>query len=193
MSNFAIVSDNCFGTLVYNIHFNLQYTSPFVNMFIHTPHYIRLLENFFDYMKEDLKFIKFEESEYANDPLKVYIVGKLKDVEICFPHPHIYANEEDVYNSWNRRKERLPLDEKQILFKLGSIYTYNYVNYDNFEDLLKRFYNLNFTNKISFTRKKYDYINNYEILPEHFCRCDLKGKEYYKYFNLNQLMGYEIL
>lgn len=95
MNNFAIVSDNCWGTLVYQ-NLNKQYNSPFINLFIHTSDYIKLLENFFEYLKEDLNFIKFSESKYANDPYNTPIVGKLKDIEIYFAHK--YNNEEDVYN-----------------------------------------------------------------------------------------------
>lgn len=80
----------------------------------------------------------------------------------------------------------MPIDEKQILFKMGTIYMRSYMKYKDFDSLLERFYKLPFTNKISFTMKKYDYNNNFKILPEHILRCDLKGREVNKYFNLKQ-------
>jgi uncharacterized protein (DUF1919 family) len=62
--DFTIISDNCWGGLVYK-HFAMPYRSPFVNLFLFPPCYIKLLEDFENNTNSELRFIDGLDSKYA--------------------------------------------------------------------------------------------------------------------------------
>jgi uncharacterized protein (DUF1919 family) len=177
----GLVSDNCWAGYVYDF-LQMSYTTPFVNMYIHTPDYIKLLENFDYYINQELKMGEICNSKYFDiDLCKSTLIGFLDDVEIRFPH---YDLNSVAVENWNKRKSRIPKDKNDILFKLENIYGHKFIHYSNFDELINRFYKLPFKNKISITRKKYEYPNNFQMLIEHELRCDLEGKEIEKYFDI---------
>src|SRR6186997_1521075 len=63
--NFTIIADNCWGNFLYQ-DFGLEYQSPFVGLFIFSPDYILLLENFDERIQLDLQFIPPENSKYKD-------------------------------------------------------------------------------------------------------------------------------
>lgn len=170
----TIISDNCWALGVYK-KLNVRYESPFVGLFIHTPDYIRMLEDLENYLKEDITFIKFNESKYQSQQYDG-VIGKLGDVELFFAH---YKSKDEVQEQWNKRKERINFDN--LIVKFGKIYCRNYFEYPNFDELLDRFYKLKYPIKYSFTSDKYLYDGNFQIKPEHVCDCFKKGIDFEGY------------
>lgn len=152
--DFTIVSNNCWGTFIYK-KFGLPYNSPFVNMFIFSPDYIELLENFSFEILKKLSFIDRENSKYKEELIKLgfydlkYPIGILDNrYEIHFLH---YKFEEDARDKWMSRLQRMNFDK--LIFKFSEDY--------NFENAMaKQFDDLNFKNKICFTTKKHDSLKS---------------------------------
>ncbi len=145
--NFVIISNNCFGGQAYK-WLKVQYNTPFAGMFMYGPCYLKMLNNFAYYIKQDLVFI--DDSIYEV-PSKNYPIAKLGDVELHFLH---YPTEEEASEKWYRRTERL-LKE---------------TNFDNFyfvicdrdkvdTKIIKEFHQLDFKNKISFAAKSIEGLN----------------------------------
>lgn len=143
--DFVIVSKNCWGGQFYK-WMDKPYNTPFVGLFLCGPCYIKLLNNFDFYLKQELKFV--EKSKYKTNIKKEYPIALLDDIEIHFQH---YENKEEAIEKWNRRKERL----------LG------YKNRDNFyfticdrrgatDEIIKEFHSLPYKNKVSFGLNKID-------------------------------------
>ena len=78
----SIVSNHCWGGFTYH-SLKAEFLSPFINMFIPQEDYIRLLEDFDDYMKEEIKYYK---NEYEPNLQSEYPVALLGDVELHFNH-----------------------------------------------------------------------------------------------------------
>lgn len=147
---FTIISDNCWGGLVYK-HFAMEYRSPFANLFLFPPCYLRLLQNFEESMNQELRFIEPSASKYAEimrqrKSLDTYPVGVLiESIELHFLH---YREEEDIRFKWDKRKERINF--LNIMFKFS--------DRDNpSPELIRQFDELPFKNKVCFSEKPYPY------------------------------------
>ena len=142
----TILSNNCWGGHVYR-YFGLPYTSPTVGLFIYTDEYIRFLKNLKYYLSLDLRFIPIEKSRYRDILVSKQIVnspiGVLDDVEIVFLH---YHSEEEAREKWNRRKERMDLDNLIIKMSEQNLCT---------PDHLKEFDNLPYKRKFVLVHKDY--------------------------------------
>lgn len=178
----CIISDNCWGAGVYQ-SLKLEYNTPFVGVLIHTPDYVRLLENFIEYMALPLQETNFDKSKYRHipHPLANYtITGLLGDIEIMFPH---YSSFSMALDKWNRRKSRMTSDLNQIVVKIGPITVEKniHVNYGNNLRYYERFYAIPHFKKISFTEKSYDFPNNYVLKPIHQYDAITGGLEWAQY------------
>lgn len=148
--DFSIISDNCWGNFVYQ-DFGLEYQSPFVGLFIFSPDYILLLENLDARLKLDLQFIPAEKSKYkeqliAWNNLGQYPIALLgSDCEIHFLH---YHSEDEAKDKWNRRIKRLNFNNLLIKFCDRDLCT---------PELIKRFDELTFKNKLCLTAKPYPF------------------------------------
>ena len=148
--DFTIIADNCWGNFLYQ-DFGIEYQTPFVGLFIFSPDYIQLLENFDETMKYDLSFIPAEDSKYIKqlkeaNMFGAYPVGKLgKDIEIHFLH---YYSEKEALEKWNRRKTRINKNNMLVKFCDRDLCT---------PELIKRFDALPFEHKICFTARPYPY------------------------------------
>ena len=113
----------------------VRFNSPTINLYFEAVDYIRFLENLDYYLACTLTF---EENSLT------YPIGYLDDVKIYFVH---YASIDDAKNKWEERKKRLNKDNLFIIMtdRDGC----------NFE-ILKRFDQLPYKNKIIFTAQKYD-------------------------------------
>ena len=145
---FTIISNNCWGGYVYQ-EFGIRYNTPFIGLFIFSPDYIKLLQNFKYYLSEKLVFIKIDESKYYNEInemgiKKIYPIAVLDDIEIHFLH---YKTEKEAEEKWTRRLKRI--NYNNILFKFSE-------NYLCTDDLIKQFINLDYENKICFATKDYN-------------------------------------
>ena len=137
-NNFVIISNNCWGAEIYN-SVNRKYNTPFVGLFVYGPCYIKLLENFEFYMSQELKF---RENSIYQIIKPNYPVGYLIDIEIHFLH---YDSEIDAKEKWYRRIKRMNqvLDKNNYYFKM--------CDRDRTDkEIIDRFHNLPFKNKISF-------------------------------------------
>jgi len=148
--DFSIIADNCWGNFLYQ-DFGLEYQSPFVGLFIFSPDYILLLENLEERLRLDLKFIPAERSNYkaqliAWKTLGTYPIALLgEDCEIHFLH---YHSEEEARDKWNRRLKRLNVNNLLVKFCDRDLCT---------PELIKRFDELPFKNKLCLTAKPYPY------------------------------------
>lgn len=143
---FTIISNNCWGGLVYQF-FKYTYDSPTVGLYFFSEEYIRFIANLHHYMSCDLVIIPTQESRYI-DLLKQKheenkIIGRIDDVEIVFLH---YKTAEEAINKWNRRKTRIHWDNLIVKFSEQ--------NYCSPEHLAK-FDAMPFDNKLVFTHKDY--------------------------------------
>lgn len=127
----SIVSNHCWGGFTYH-SLKAEFLSPFINMFIPQEDYIRLLEDFDDYIKEEIKYYK---NEYEPNLQSEYPVALLGDVELHFNH---YKSFEEAKEKWDQRKQRI---NRNNLFV--EMQTEN-------EELAKRFNKLPYNKKIVF-------------------------------------------
>ena len=147
--NICIISNNCWAGDIYEA-LNLKYNTPFIGLFINAPCYIKLLNNFDFYLKSELKFK--ESSKYDIKGIN-YPIGLLNDIEIHFLH---YKSKEEAFEKWNRRKSRMPKDLNNYHYKMDDR------DFGTKQEI-SAFHNLAFSNKISFTKEKYNFKNNLKL------------------------------
>ncbi len=168
----TIFSSNCIGGCICN-DLGLRFDSPFVNLWVETPDYVKILEAPQDYLGKELVFL--EQDEYP------FPVARLKDAKLFFAH---YHSNEEAMESWKRRCDRIDWDNVFVLM----------TDRDGCDDaLLRRFDALPYKNKAVFTHKPrpdivsavyipgfeqdgqvgdcVDFVNNWS------------GKRYYDYFD----------
>lgn len=149
--NFVIVSNNCWGAEFYK-HLNLPFNTPFVGLYIMATDYIKLLENFEQYLNMELVFTensKWSAEKYA------FPIGVLGDIEIHFMH---YKSNEEALDKWNRRLERMKQisDYSNFFFKICDRDGGN-------AEILERFHKLPFSNKVSFGVHPFNNSNHIKI------------------------------
>lgn len=171
---FSIISNNCWGGLVYQ-DFDLKYSSPFVGLFVVGEDYIKLLQNLKYYLGCKLVFESETKHQYLKGSVnQVYPIGLLDDIEIHFLH---YKTENEARTKWEKRLKRLNWDNL-------------YVKYSETKtsdpDLIKEFDNLPFSNKICFTANKYPNLKSSIQITEFENKGYLEDylKKYKKYFNV---------
>ncbi|HEY9220209.1 MAG TPA: DUF1919 domain-containing protein [Lutibacter sp.] len=145
---FVIIANNCWGGEVYS-WFKRPYNSPFVGLYLHGPCFVKLLSNFSHYMSQELKFVN--STEYSAI-VPNYPVALLDDVEIHFLH---YKSENEAREKWTRRTSRM-LEESNLDNYFFKICDLN----GGCENVLKKFHNLPFRNKVSFGVKNYASLIN---------------------------------
>lgn len=111
----SIISNDCFGGEYYRL-LQLPYNTPFVGLMLMAPCYIKLLQQFDEYMAQPLHFV--DESKYtsinAQRQANPYPIGMLNDVEIHFLH---YQSVEEARSKWVRRCHRI--NKKNMLIKFA--------------------------------------------------------------------------
>jgi len=139
---FSIISDNCYGTK-YTKSLKTEYNTPFFSMYIVSPDYVKLLENWEDYIKIDPVAQEIEgNTKHYKTPRK-YPVIMLGDIELHFCHEKKGSGE--AIRKWIERRDRL---SENLLVKMD--------DRDKFTiELGKRFLKTSFTNKILFVSQKY--------------------------------------
>lgn len=159
-TNFSIISNNCWGTFIYK-KYNLPYQSPFINLFIFSDDYLRLLQNFSPDILQTIEFISHENSRHT-EKLKErglfklgYPIGVIGEkIELHFLH---YNNEKDAKQKWEDRVKRINYDK--ILFK----FSYSKETSDN---MIRQFDALPLQHKISFTAKPFPECASVIYLPK---------------------------
>jgi uncharacterized protein (DUF1919 family) len=144
--NFSIISNNCWGAHAYK-NLSLEYTTPFIGVYLLPSDYVNLLTNFQSTIWNPLKFRKFSEHIAINSIRSksgfAWPIGYLDNgVEIQFLH---YRTEQEALDKWNRRRERLASSER-IYFKFCDRDSCSVQH-------LKSFLDLPHKNKVFFTTK----------------------------------------
>lgn len=178
--DFSIISNNCWGTFIYK-KFGLPYQSPFVNLFIFAPDYIKLLENFSPDLLDTLTFIQKDESKYKKELIELniykdqYPIGLLDgNIELHFLH---YVTKEDALNKWKRRCKKINYD--RLIFKFS--------DGDNCEDKhIKAFDKFSFKNKVCFTSKPFNSYKSVIFIEKykHESRVRDEWKSFHKHFDI---------
>lgn len=140
--SFSIISNNCLGGTIYQ-QLNLEYSSPFVGLFLYPACYIELLENLPSLIRLPLQFA--EESKYsmANEARRInndYPIGLIdKRIEIHFIH---YTSKLEAKEKWERRLARLDLNNLRVLMTERELCSSRHI---------ERFDHLAFKHKICFS------------------------------------------
>lgn len=147
----VLICSNCLAGYIYH-WLGLQFHSPFINLWMTNEDFITMLEG-------DLKtFLSSPINEVKNCKEK-YPVGEINGVKIHFMH---YKDFNTAIEAWNRRKERINFNNVGILFP----------NFEGNENILQRFEELPYNNKVVFVDKPCKYESAYYI----------KGYKFYKKF-----------
>ena len=137
--DFTIVSSNCTGGFIYH-WLGLKFNSPFINLWLTPCDFVKMLENFEEFLKCDI-------AEDTQSGI-TYPIGKsVNDIKIYFQH---YSTYKEAYSKWNERKQRMNCQNMCIFFS----------NWNGDYELLKRFDKLPFKYKVVFTDKPYDEIRS---------------------------------
>lgn len=166
----TVISSNCTGGFILH-DLNVQFNSPFVNLYLTPDNFIRYLQNIKFYQHQSLTFLPTD---------KPYPVGQLADIEIHFMH---YKNEQEARQKWQIRTQRMQLDNLFIIMTDRDNCTLEH---------LAQFDQLPFKHKIVFTHKPYPeikssfYISGFEhneMVGDLFTYMGLNGKRYYDQFD----------
>lgn len=131
----------------------LPFRSPFVNLFIKSDDFIKMLGDLRGYMSADLVFVKETDPVYG---AVSWPAAYLKDIKIHFMH---YHTEREAEDAWKRRVKRINYDNLFIMYTDRSGCT---------QKDLEDFDKLPYKNKIVFTHlphpeiKSSYYIKGYE-------------------------------
>ncbi len=123
-SNLTIVSNNCWGGMVYKT-LGLRCISPFRNLFLFDDDYIKLIKDFNHYISIKPVFCCKEIDLHSR---KEYPVLKIDDIKIHCNHDNDY---QIAIDNWERRKIRINPDN--IFFEM---YTSDPNAANNFTDLI---------------------------------------------------------
>ncbi|WEG13388.1 DUF1919 domain-containing protein [Pullulanibacillus sp. KACC 23026] len=156
-TDFTIFSNNCWGGFVYQ-SYGLAYNSPTIGLFFMAGDYLKFISEVNKWVYAELEFIKPENSKYSShfknwDKFGTYPIGKFagSDIEIHFQH---YNSEDEAYNNWKRRTNRINWNKVLYKFNDQNLCT---------SDHIRKFSNLPHKNKICFTSKDYSIPNTYHI------------------------------
>lgn len=153
--NFTIISNNCWGGLIYQ-SYGLKYNTPTIGLFFMAEDYLKFVKDIKRYLNMDMLEVNPKDS-HSYDIIKnktnfgTYPIGKLDDVEIHFLH---YKSFEEAKEKWIRRAKRINYDK--ILYKFNDQNACT-------ERLLEEFSKLPLKNKICFTSKPYNFENTFYI------------------------------
>ena len=100
--DFSVFASNCNGACICH-DLGLQFRSPFVNLFLSAPDFVRFLGAPRAYLDAPLDFITTEHP---------YPVAKLKDITIHFMH---YTSPQEAQAAWQRRTNRINWDNLFVL------------------------------------------------------------------------------
>ena len=185
--NITLICSNCTGGVLYH-WLNLEFMSPFINLYMDNKDFILAMENFDEFISSEI--LEDKESSYPY-PVGVGCHGE----RIHFMH---YDSFSIAINKWNERKLRINRDNIAIMLTnfgagLDDDEIKNCINRNNTNEdsIIKRFESLPFKNKIilsgyninskySFQIKQYpDYKPGYNI----FRTQNIFGKRYIDQFD----------
>lgn len=136
--NFSIICNNYFGGMLYH-DLGLKFLSPTVNLYFDMGDYIEFLENLGFYLN----------CELTNAGSKEEIIGLLNN-KIKLHGVH-YSSFDELKQKWEERRHRVNYDNLYIIGAYRDGCT---------DDLVKRFCNLPYKNKIFLSHKYVECENN---------------------------------
>ena len=118
VTDFTIISNNCWGGMVYE-SYGPRKMSPTVGMFIMPQDFVRFCAGLPGYLARPLEFIEPEDSKWAavfkgKDDWGTYLIGRVGDVELHMLH---YHDKEVARRKWESRVGRV--NYGRILYKLN--------------------------------------------------------------------------
>lgn len=118
-TNFTIISNNCWGGVIYE-YYDILKNSPTVGMYFFAEEYIRFISNLKYYLNLKLEIVTYEDSRYKDVLIKknqtACLIGKLEDVEIVLLH---YYSADEAIEKWERRCKRVDYDN--LIFKMSEM------------------------------------------------------------------------
>ncbi|HEX3797830.1 MAG TPA: DUF1919 domain-containing protein [Verrucomicrobiae bacterium] len=150
--NFTVVSNNCWGAHIYQ-QLDRPYATPFVGLFLMPDCYLRLLSDFRNHLAKPITWkaaSKYDElNRMRSEKGLSYPIGDLgADIEIHFLH---YTNADEALVKWNRRRERMTVNDNELLIK--------FCDRDGCTPAqMAKFDALNFSKKVCFTSRPYPQI-----------------------------------
>ncbi|HEX9025909.1 MAG TPA: DUF1919 domain-containing protein [Clostridium sp.] len=150
--NFSIICNNCLGGFIYQ-YYNIEYRTPTLGLFFLARDYVKFLSDIKFYLTKQLEFINPIESIYYENFKNLagfmeFPIAKLYDIEIFFMH---YKNKEEVIEKWTRRINKINWNNLIIIFAENE--TCNL-------EIIKQFDDLQFQNKICFTKDDHKEIKS---------------------------------
>lgn len=143
-SEFTLFASNCNGACICH-DLGLPFRSPFVNLWLSSPDFVKFLRAPREYLSYELKFL--------NQTDKPYPVARLKDITVYFEH---YSSQEEACELWRRRCERINWDNLFVLMSDRDGCT---------PELLREFDALPYQNKAVFTHIPYPDIISAVYIP----------------------------
>lgn len=98
----TIICNTCIGGRIYEA-FDMPTVSPFINLMISPPDYLKICKDLHHYMEEELVVLNWERVVSLSGAPE-YLLCKLGDVSIYFGH---ISSEEGVVERWNIMKDRI--------------------------------------------------------------------------------------
>ena len=169
----SIITNNCYGFQYYRDQ-KIEYRTPFIGLFLFAPCYMNFLENYDNYINEEI--IEVNRSKYCKHN---YPVGKIGSSEIHFMH---YKTLSEANEKWNRRKKRLDAFEN-CLIKICDRDLFD-------QNILDRFSMLKHPKKILFvSQKKYEIPkNSFYFVKTKYKRECAEGNILYNNYPLHSLL-----
>lgn len=155
-TNFTIISNNCWGGVVYD-NLGLQKKSPTVGCYFFADDYVKFLHNLKYYLSLEIIIIDAKDSRHAEvlsqkNQLDIP-VGVLDDVEIMFLH---YKDPIVAKETWMRRCKRVNWD--------NIIYKFSYMNGCN-DTILSEFEVIKGVKKICFVERNHPEYKDTVLMP----------------------------
>lgn len=140
----SLFASNCNGACICH-DLGLPFRSPFVNLWMTAPDFLKLMGAPKEYLAAPLEFL--EQTEYP------YPVARLRDVKVYFEH---YATEQEAQEAWERRTARVQWDKLFVLMTDRD---------DCTEEVLRAFDALPYRNKAVFTHVPWPDIASAVYIP----------------------------
>ena len=150
--NFSIICNNCLGGFIYK-HYNLEYRTPTLGLFMVAKDYIKFLHNMKWYLSKKLEFISIKEL-MAYEQLKDieemmnFPIARLGDIEVFFMH---YKSQKEAEEKWNRRIKKINWDNLIVIMAENETFSY---------EILREFDKLPFKKKVCFSKDEYPDIQS---------------------------------
>jgi uncharacterized protein (DUF1919 family) len=179
--DFTIVTNNCWGAHLYQ-RAGVEYTTPFIGLFVDPGSYLKLLTRFRWALEQPLEFIDTSRITRINNFRRnsglSYPIGLIGgEIEIQFLH---YSSFSEANEKWIRRSKRVSRDDNNLFMK-----------FDDREgctaEEIERFDKLPLKNKVCFVSKQFPALKSTVFVPSSGEDCVPDGlalsQSSYKYFD----------